>query len=406
VLSGIVVALEAQLYPSDKLVVDGVPKIPISLAHSLSGYQDAYAHSLLGWDPVKREIIAIRQHPQGWDVCRMLLGGQAQTLTYIPGHCYETLYQPQGTSLIFRIDNTSGSEATQLYHYNLRTASRTLLTDGGSRNLYPIWSNSGNWLMYSSNRRTGKDMDIYAVNPASANSTRLIAQLNGEDWAAFDWSSDDRKVILSDFRSTNESYLWILDVTTGEKTLLTPSKYGEKIFNGGYAKFSRDGKGVYHLTDRDAEFQRLAYVDIATGRYTYLSRDWWDVEEFALSPDRSILAFITNEEGISQVHLFDPALGKELLQPALPTGVISGLKWHNNSKDLAFVMSATNSPGGVFSIAAETGKVEQWSTGYAGGLKEVPLPAPEVVKWKSFDGRMISGFLYRPAAKFSGKRPY
>jgi len=29
----------------------------------------------------------------------------------------------------------------------------------------------------------------------------------------------------------------------------------------------------------------------------------------------------------------------------------------------------------------------------------------ELVRWKSFDGKMISGFLYRPPANFSGKRP-
>src|SRR3989449_9255117 len=28
-----------------------------------------------------------------------------------------------------------------------------------------------------------------------------------------------------------------------------------------------------------------------------------------------------------------------------------------------------------------------------------------MVRWKSFDGRMLSGFLYRPPARFSGKRP-
>ena len=33
------------------------------------------------------------------------------------------------------------------------------------------------------------------------------------------------------------------------------------------------------------------------------------------------------------------------------------------------------------------------------------LPEPEIVRWKSFDGTMISGVLYRPPAKFSGPRP-
>ena len=39
-------------------------------------------------------------------------------------------------------------------------------------------------------------------------------------------------------------------------------------------------------------------------------------------------------------------------------------------------------------------------------MKTDAFPEAELVKWKSFDGQEISGFLYRPpAAKFPGKRP-
>src|SRR6185295_14960112 len=191
-----------------------------------------------------------------------------------------------GKSIIFRADDTGGSEVTQLYCFDIMGGYQVLLTDGKSRNLYPVWSNSGDRVVYSSTRRNGKDLDIYVVNPIDEKTDHLVTELKGEDWAAFDWSPDDRKVIISDYRSINESYLWILDVATGEKTRLTPATLrGAKVFNGSYAQFSADGKGVYHLTDRDSEFQRLAYVDINTGRYTYLtSHIKWDVEEFVLPP--------------------------------------------------------------------------------------------------------------------------
>ncbi len=40
-----------------------------------------------------------------------------------------------------------------------------------------------------------------------------------------------------------------------------------------------------------------------------------------------------------------------------------------------------------------------------GGASQDSLPDAEIVEWKSFDGRMISGILYRPAARFTGPRP-
>jgi len=38
-------------------------------------------------------------------------------------------------------------------------------------------------------------------------------------------------------------------------------------------------------------------------------------------------------------------------------------------------------------------------------VKTDSFPEAELVRWKSFDGKMISGFLYKPPAKFTGKRP-
>src|SRR6201982_3260838 len=40
-----------------------------------------------------------------------------------------------------------------------------------------------------------------------------------------------------------------------------------------------------------------------------------------------------------------------------------------------------------------------------GGMNTSHLPEPELIHWKSWDGRAISGFLYRPPEKFTGPRP-
>ena len=66
------------------------------------------------------------------------------------------------------------------------------------------------------------------------------------------------------------------------------------------AVFSADGRGVYVTTDKDSEFQRLGYIDLATKQLTPLATDLkWDVEGFDLSQDGKTLACrSTNEDGI------------------------------------------------------------------------------------------------------------
>jgi len=233
----------------------------------------------------------------------------------------------------------------------------------------------------------------------------MLAQLDGEDWAVFDWSPDDRQVILSDYKSYNETYLWKLDVGTGRKELLTSPKGSEKIFNGSYASFRKDGKGVYFITDRDSEFRRLAFLDFNSKRCDFLTAHIkCDIDEFALSPDGKTIAFISNQEGAGVLHLMNAPTRKEIPVPEMPIGVASGLVWHHRLPYVGFVLSTARIPSDVFAINTQTLKLERWTTA-ANPVKTDAFREPELFKWKSFDEKMISGFIYRPPATFSGKRP-
>ena len=73
----------------------------------------------------------------------------------------------------------------------------------------------------------------------------------------------------------------MLDIETGSKKLLTPPYGSNQVFNGSYAFFGKDGKGVYFITDRDSEFHRLAYLDFASNRCRFLTDHIkWDIDEF------------------------------------------------------------------------------------------------------------------------------
>ncbi|HUQ31487.1 MAG TPA: prolyl oligopeptidase family serine peptidase, partial [Pyrinomonadaceae bacterium] len=214
------------------------------------------------------------------------------------------------------------------------------------------------------------------------------------------------KLLVNEFISANESYIWIVDAATGEKTLLTPKGGSEKVAYGG-AGFSRDGKGVYVTTDKDSEYQRLAYIDLNTKQHTYLTDHIkWDVDEFVISRDGKQIAFVTNEDGISRLHLLDTKSRKERVVQGLPVGIIGGLDWHENSRDLGFNVNSARSVTDVYSLDTKTGKVERWTESETGGLNTASFSEAELVRWQSFDTRTISGFLYMPpAGKFTGPRP-
>ena len=89
----------------------------------------------------------------------------------------------------------------------------------------------------------------------------------------------------------------------------------------------------------------------------------------------------------------------------LPKGLVERIHWRRHSHELGFDIDWARSPADVYSLDTDTGKLERWTFSETGGLNTSSFSDPEIIHWKSWDGKSISGFLYRPAAKFSGPRP-
>jgi Tol biopolymer transport system component len=135
-----------------------------------------------------------------------------------------------------------------------------MLTDGKSRNSEFVWSNKGDRIAYASTLRNNADLDFYVMDPAAKPEVhKPLTENQGGGWQVADWSPDDRTLLAVNGISINESHLWLVDVATGTKKELTLAG-GEKVAYSPIG-FSRNGKGVYLTTDKDNEFQRIAYMD-------------------------------------------------------------------------------------------------------------------------------------------------
>ena len=198
-----------------------------------------------------------------------------------------------------------------------------------------------------------------------------------------------------EYISANEAHYWLADVATGAKTELTLQR--EKNVAYGKALFADDNKGVYFITDKENEFARLAYMDIATRNITYLtSAINWDVESFDLSSNHSQLAFATNEAGFSKMYLLNTGNKQYKQVTTLPPGVYSDLTFNSDKKSLAVTVSSAKSPADIFVISTSNGKTERWTESEMGGIAG-DLTTPELIKWPGFDNKEIIGFLLSPS---------
>ena len=147
-------------------------------------------------------------------------------------------------------------------------------------------------------------------------------------------------------------------------------------------------------------------MDLATKKLDFLTADMADVDTFDLSLDGRWLAYVSNERGASALHVLDTATRLERPGPKLPLGVVTGLRWHRDG-------GASRPDDGDRSLERRrlvVGREERQARALdherARGLNPDTFAEPELVSWKSIDGREITGFLYRPDPKrFPGKRP-
>jgi dipeptidyl aminopeptidase/acylaminoacyl peptidase len=112
-----------------------------------------------------------------------------------------------------------------------------------------------------------------------------------------------------------------------------------------------------------------------------------------------------NEDGFGVLHLLDVNTGKERPVPSLPKGIVHGVRWHKNNRDLGFNITSARSTPDVYSLDVQTGKVDRWTYSETGGLNAANFSEPQLIHWKSWDDRQVSGFLYMPQPKFAGRRP-
>jgi dipeptidyl aminopeptidase/acylaminoacyl peptidase len=403
------IAQEPTLELRENLVTEGIPPVPLSLVDRVNRYTNFRSASLQSWHPTRREMLISTRFGDVTQIHQVVTPrGMRKQLTFYPERVAGARFVPgNGQYFVFSKD-IGGNEFSQNFRYDLATGAATLLTDGKSRNSLGPWSNKGDRMAYTSTRRTGKDNDFYVVNPLNPGSDRLVAQVSGGGWWALDWAPDDRTLLAIEYISANESHLYRIDLATGAKTRLTPEPSTGKVSYGS-AVFSKDGKGLYWVSDRGSEFSQLAYVDLATMTPKVLTAGIpWDVESMELSPDGKYLAFVTNEAGMSVLRVLDTATHREVTLPTLPTGVILGIDWRPGAgnPELGLTFLSATKAADVYSIDLKTQAITRWTESETGGIVTDRFSNAELVTWKSFDNLEISGFLYRPpTGKFPGKRP-
>ena len=423
------------LRPTDNFVIDGVPPISEELVGRVQAYTDFKPSSVTAWHPALPSMLVRTRINNTMQLHLVSAPGVKPTpVTDFPDGVRGASFQPHKGEYILFEKARRGNEAFQIFRLDLATRVVTAISDSKERAGTPAWTRKGDRIVYTTTTIDRNNETLMPVTrlvlaePMKPDPKRIIATLEGGRWSDFRFSPDDQTLVFTEYLAANESHIWTLNMASGEKRRITPQKktHSSTVFYSA-PKFSRDGKKLFALSDRDSEHRRLVLIDLATSAETVLTAKLpYDVSEYAISTVAKRIAFITNEDGASVLRFLDLATFAELPRPALLPGQISGLRWRAKFDDdetapttkgdktaktpdggeLAFSVSSARSPGDVYSWNISTTKIVRWTNGGNPSLNPLDFVEPKLVHWKSFDGLTVSGFLYQPdARKFPGKRP-
>lgn len=406
-------ALLAQV--PDNLVVEGIPPIPAALQRDVSRYLEFRTAVFQGWHPVRREMLIGTRFSETLQLHAVAQpGGARRQMTFSREPVAGGQYEPREGRFVVYSQDVGGGEFYQLFRLDLADGRTSLLTDGRSRNGNARFSRDGRWLFHNSTRRNGKDTDVWRLDPRNPSSSESVLEVSGGGWAVLDVDDTGSRVLLQNRRSITDSELHLLDVAQRKATRLTPD-HGRPVSYAS-ARLARDGRSVIATTDLDSEFLHLVRIDVASGRHSRLVDEpargreaggrAWDVEAFEVSPDGDRVAFVTNENGVSRLSLLSLGSGKVRPLTGLPAGVLSGLEWHPDGRQLGFSLAHARSPSDAYSVEVRSGRLTRWTESETGGLPASGFREPELVTVSSFDRLEVSAFVYRPdPSRFPGRRP-
>jgi Tol biopolymer transport system component len=228
---------------------------------------------MLAWHPTKRQLLIVTNLGDAPQIHLVEAPGRGpKPITSLPPPGVRRLpfvsvsFDPADPNTFVFPGGQTGAQS--LYRYDMTKGQTSLVADTKSR-YPPVWSRQGGWLAYDSTERNGKDRDLYVMQPSEPKSARRVAEVTGA-WAPEDWSPDGSRLLASELVSNFETYIWLINVKTGQRKALTPREGEAAAWSD--PRFSADGRQVYALNDKD-DGARVWRCDLATGAWTPVTSD-------------------------------------------------------------------------------------------------------------------------------------
>ena len=341
-----------------------------------------------------------------------LPNGQPKQLTNYDDNIGFVRWLPDDSGIIFGKAH-GGDENTQFFWMKTDGSGvRELTNDPKVRHNLAEISFDGKTIYYTSNKRNRTFFDVYSMDLASGREELLYQYDGNVDVAAVSDSGKQLVVSRDGIEKSLDNDLYLIDVATKKEVHLTPHTDASEFSD---VHFLADG--LIFTTNDKRDFQGLAQMrkkNAAGDDWSEANRETrivddaaWDVSAVEMRPYGSVIAYTVNREGFSEIWLRKVETGgKPLIATVAKTaeridtlperGIVGGLTLSNDQTKLAFSFSSSRYNGDIWICDLKTRSLQQVTKSDRAGIPQESFVAPELIKFKSFDGLEVRAWYYRP----------
>lgn len=329
---------------------------------------------------------------------------QGKKLTNFPDGLATYSISPDGKWLTLEAA-VGGNENNQVWIMNAATEEITpVLQDSKVQYSVNAWLRDSSGFIYTANDPSPRDFYIYRFDIASKKSTMLLNRTGR--WGAAEVSSDNRRLLVSEYRSISDSSIYVLDAEKGNLIDLTP-KSAEGTSANTPVGFTTDELGVYFSSDFENGivqlYSRDAYDNTKPPMPVLPGLKNSDLDQASINHERSLLVTVHNEEGYGNLRAYNiggPQMESVLMKA--PEKSVVGVS-DIQGRTIVYGVSNANTPNISYAFEApRSGQVMSPNErALTARMDSEPVDLtqfqlPSLIKFKSFDGRDIPAFLYLP----------
>lgn len=208
------------------------------------------------------------------------------------------------------------------------------------------------------------------------------------------WSPDSRYLYATRSVGNDDSDIFRIDVATGtsEKLLAHTGNPYTSI-----ADVSRDGRTLLITSNAEGGFDNVALLDVATKKLRWLTDTQWSASAVAFTPDGGSAVINLNKDGRYSIRFIDLKTmhaSDRGLPPGLNDPVTSSTPF---LPDGSFLLSHSSSshPQELYRLYPDNTLI-QITHNANPALQHAVLPDSQLVTYRSYDGRLISAFVWIP----------